>query len=731
MTVRKIAAALTAAVIFLSALMNTSAENSKALTDPNGSASGAAQASASCGLSLNQETGEFSVLCDNGFAWQSSPVFGGFDESASGAERTNQRSLLLISYLNAEGNVFETSSFTGSFNKGGMTVRKTQSGAVITFDFPDLGISVPLEIQCADTYFEAGIQTDEIKETGDNRLLTVTVLPYFGAGSVLEDGYLLIPDGSGAIISLGRSNAYNKIYEKPVYGENSVLYKNTDSTVEEQIYMPVFGVKRGGNAMLGIITEGDSLAAITARASTGYSTAAAKFTYRQVDTSHLMEGSSKEKVVSIVPKTATASDFSVRYLFLQGEKADYVGMAECFRSYLTEKYRLENKSSRGISLDLSFAATAETDQSFLGIPYTGLTAFTTLSDVENVFETLKKEAVETFNLSLSGAFPGGIYGKIPDKLKLDSKVGSIGLYERLNGEIESSGGKLFLLTNFQRVYHTGNGISKTYGTARDVSGAISRQYEYYPESFGKNEERVWYLSNAGALEKITESFVKSAKKYKVNLGLADMASELYGDYRLNAVHDRADLFEAQNAAFERLCETVGGIYFQNANIYALAWAYMISDIPVRSSQYDLFTADVPFYQAVIHGIADYSVSPLNLDGDSDKAFLKALEYGSAMRYDLICRNSDQIYKSSANGLFSSRTDVWLEKAIKTEKEISDFYRGNAGCTITAHTQTAQGVYRTDYSNGSASIVNYNDTAVEADGFTVAAESYLLLPGGGQ
>ena len=44
MTVRKIAAALTAAVIFLSALMNTSAENSKALTDPNGSASGAAQA---------------------------------------------------------------------------------------------------------------------------------------------------------------------------------------------------------------------------------------------------------------------------------------------------------------------------------------------------------------------------------------------------------------------------------------------------------------------------------------------------------------------------------------------------------------------------------------------------------------------------------------------------------------------------------------------------------------
>ncbi len=732
MTVRKIVAALTAAVLFSVAVFNMSAENNNSLIYEKGRADGGtAQASTCCALSLNKESGEFSVLYSDGFAWQSNPVFGGFDKLASGAERTNQRSLLLISYLNAEGNVFEASSFVGSVNKGGMTVNEKNTGAVFTFDFPDIGISVPLEINCAGTYFEASINSSEIKETGDNRLLTVTVLPYFGAGSVSEDGYLLIPDGSGAIISLESPDSYNKIYEKAVYGENSVLYKNTESTVEEQIYMPVFGIKRSDYAMLGIITKGDALAAITANASTGYCTAAPKFTYRQVDTSHLMEGSSREKVVSIVPKTPTDSDFSVRYMFLQGEKADYVGMAECYRGYLTEKYNLVNKSSQGISLDISFTATAETDKSFLGIPYKGLTAFTTLSDIENVFKTFNKEGIENVSLSLSGAFSGGTYGEIPNKLKLCSKVGAIELYEKLNGEMQNKMGRISLLTNFQRIYNMGNGISKTYGAAREVSGAISKQYEYYPENFGKNEERVWYLSNAAALEKITKSFAKSAKKYNVSLGLSDMASELYGDYRLNSVSDRAAMLEAQNAAFKRLYEAVGDIYFQNANIYALEWAYMISDVPTRSSQYDLFTEDVPFYQTVIHGIADYSVSPINLDGDSNKAFLKALEYGSAMRYDLICRNGDEINKSSANGLFSSNADVWLEKIIQVEKEVSDFYRRNAGCTITGHSQTEEGIYRTDYSNGSKSIVNYNSFAVEVYGFTVEAESYLLIPGGVQ
>lgn len=718
---RKIIACVTVIMLFLTASLSAVAENS----DIDSSNTSLALAS-ECKLTFDKENCEISVLSADGFAWQSSPVAGGTDALASGAERTNQRSMLLISYLDAEGNVSEVSSYVASFKKNGMSVEETKSGLELTYEFNDLGISIPLALKCVGNYFEASIKTSEIKETGDNKLLTVSILPYFGAGAVSEDGYVFIPDGSGALISLDKTKAYTKTYEKSVYGENALLYKKTESTVEEQIYLPVFGIKRGSNAMLGIITEGDAVSSITANALTGFYTAAAKFIYRQVDTSHLMEGSSKEKVVSIAPKTATLSDFSVRYMFLQGEKANYIGMAEIYRNYLAEKYELaKDKKAQGKSLDISFTATAETDESFLGIPYKGLTAFTTLSDVENIFDYLKNENINNYNTSLSGAFQGGTFGKVTTKVSLAGKVGKISEYEELKSKIEAEGGNLALLTNFQRAYKTGNGVSKNGGTARDVGGAIKQIYNYYPESFGENEERGWYLLNTSALKKVTEKFIKSAKKYDLTLGLTDMANEIYGDYHLNAIDDRAAVLDTQLAVFDRLHETVGDIYFQNANIYALKYADMISDIPTRSSQYDLFTEDVPFYQAVIHGLIDYSSSAINLSGDFDAALLKCLEYGSAIRYDLICRNTEEIFESSANDLISADKDVWLEKIIETEKEISDFYRSNAECSIAAHTKLADGVYRTDYSNGNSVVVNYNAVDFDINGSVVKANGYLF------
>lgn len=726
---RRIIAGIMATMIFSLASCGVATENDKEIYNDNNNISNTVGRSR-CDFLLDEKSGEFSVSSNDDFAWQSSPVLGGFDSSASGAERTNQRSLLLISYLDAEGNISEASSYIASFKKEGMLVNKTENGALITFDFTDIGITIPLELICKDNFFEASIKTKDIKETGDNKLLTVSLLPYFGAGAVSEDGYLLIPDGCGALVSFDLTDAYTKTYEKNVYGENSLLYKKSETTVEEQIYMPVFGVKRGDNAMLCVITKGDSISAINANLSTGYYTAFAKFVYRQEDTSHLMEGSSKEKVVSIASKSSTTSDFSVRYMFLQGDEANYIGMAECYRNYLIKNYGISSdKKSQGISLDISFTATAEIDKSFLGIPYKGLETFTTLSDVENVYEQFKKADITNYNFSLAGAFPGGSYGKVPNKVKITSQVGNLKSYEEINTKIRDQKGGLFLLTNFQRAYKTGNSVSKTYDTARDVSGAIKQVYEFYPDSYAKNEDRGWYLLNASALENIVGKFVKDVKKYDANIGLTEMANELYGDYRLNSNSDRADILKSQISAFESLYDAVGDIYFQKANIYALKYSHMISDIPTSSSQYDLFTVDVPFYQAVIHGVTDYSCSAVNLSGDTNYALLKAIEYGTALRYDLICRNNDEVYKSSANNLFSADKDVWLERIIDTEKNISEFYRSNANSTIVAHTKLIDGVYRTDYSNGNATIVNYNNNSVKIDDKLVEANSFLLLQKG--
>lgn len=483
------------------------------------------------GFDIDTSTGDFTINID-GFYWKSSPIFEGFDELAPGIEKSNQRSFILIEYLDVDGNIATANSYIDSVSNGGVKVNAKNNSAIITYYFSDIGIGIPIKLKYSKDILTVSVETSGIQERSENQLLTITLLPYFGAAKKGEDGYIFIPDGSGAIISLEENNAYNKFYEKEIYGENSVLYKDLDDTVEKQIYLPVFGIKQSKNAMVGIITAGDGVASIVSNVASSYYTVAPKFVYRQVDESHLQVGSTSEKILKVTSKVPTNSKFSVSYSFLKNETANYVGMANTYQKYLVDKYSLEN-NAKGTSLDLNFLATTEIQKSFLGIPYTGLETLTDLDDVQNIIDTLEKSKCNNVRISLKGALLNGLYGKMPNKIKLSSKVGSLKNYQKIENAFEKGGGKLYLLTDVVHVYKTGNGISSASGTARDVSGAISKQYNYYPENFAKNEERSWKLVNAKSLYKITLSLAKSIKKSDVNVGLVGSADELYGDYHIN------------------------------------------------------------------------------------------------------------------------------------------------------------------------------------------------------
>lgn len=673
------------------------------------------------GLYADDSAGMFTVNDTNGFHWQSSPVSGGFDEQAPGMEKTTQRSVMLIRYLDESGIINEVNSFIETQN-----IKESGDGYVAICKFDEAGIIVPLKLTYQNHTLTAFVDTSQIREASACRLLTVTVLPYFGAGGSEEEGYLLIPDGSGAIVEFGVNNAHTKSYEKPVYGENPVLYKNAEKTVEQQIYLPVFGIKRGENALLGIMTQGDAVSSIRANVSSSYFTAAATFNYRQADTSHLQEGSSKEKEVEIVPKAPTKSDFEVTYLFLQGAQSDYIGMANAYRDFL----KLEGKTASGVCLDLSFTATAQIAKSFLGIPYTGTEILTKLSDIGQVLDGLEASGCAGVNVSVNGALSGGRYGKLPKKAAVNGKVGKLKEYQSLKERLVEMGGGLYLTADFQRIYRSGNGVSFASGAARDVAGAISSQYRFYPESYGKNESRVWKLANAKSLGKITAAFAKSARKNGVSVGLLHNADELYGDYRLKDPYDRAAMLAEQLKAFEQLYQASGPLYAQGANGYILPQAGMLSGVPTRSSQYDMFTRDVPFYQAVLHGLADYSAEAVNVSGNEKDAILQCVEYGAAVRFDLICRGEKVLNRTSETWLFSSLASDHSEPLMDTGKRLWAFYRANAGSRMTAHTQLAQGVFRTEYENGNASIVNHSDMDYEASGTIVAAGDYALLTGGG-
>mgnify|MGYP000143417005 CR=1 FL=1 len=82
------------------------------------------------------------------------------------------------------------------------------------------------------------------------------LLNYFGAyNDTQEDDYLLVPDGSGAII---RTSIYDESFESlsfAVYGSDPSLCGSDEAT---PAIIPAFGIKHGGSAFVSLIQKGDA-----------------------------------------------------------------------------------------------------------------------------------------------------------------------------------------------------------------------------------------------------------------------------------------------------------------------------------------------------------------------------------------------------------------------------------------------------------------------------------------
>lgn len=117
------------------------------------------------------------------------------------------QSQLIITFVDAALNEMTVNSQEGCVQADTFEVRQIANGVRIVYDFAEAVTSfrIPVEITLADDYVQASIVYPEIEEYGTSRLTSVSLLPYFGAGESGEDGYALVPDGSGALIRFSDS----------------------------------------------------------------------------------------------------------------------------------------------------------------------------------------------------------------------------------------------------------------------------------------------------------------------------------------------------------------------------------------------------------------------------------------------------------------------------------------------------------------------------------------------
>ena len=76
---------------------------------------------------------------------------------------------------------------------------KTNSGALIQYDFPGAGIKIGIEVLLSEDGVRFRVPQESLEEYGEFSLVSMDFFPFFMSASDKRDGYFFYPDGSGEI----------------------------------------------------------------------------------------------------------------------------------------------------------------------------------------------------------------------------------------------------------------------------------------------------------------------------------------------------------------------------------------------------------------------------------------------------------------------------------------------------------------------------------------------------
>ena len=672
----------------------------------------------------------------SGYIWYSVPNDFQLDELTTGEKRMNVYSDIVVSYLTAseEGaakTVNTVASHTDCVRNGSVTFTALDNGIEFCYSFNSIDTDIYVSYMLKNGALEAVLELDKLRSGSDVKISAVNLLPSFGAGSWSDEGYIFVPDGSGALINFNNQVDTIDGYRGVVYGEELAQEVKTKESETQPVLMPVFGIKKENHALLGIVTSGEAMTTIVAdngNPTMGYNIVSAEANLRSVGKITLYENDwANKSEVSRLSSTPVGLDkYTVRYIMLEDNDAGYVGMAKAYREYLTDEKGLERKNSKP-ALYLNVYGAADFQKTFLGIPYTSVEALTTFEQTLELLEELERSGVDSISLRLTGWTNSGILNrKLPSDLKPLNKLGGKSGLERLTEYCEDRDYGISLDIDFQRYRKSGNGYLKSRDSAKTVFGETAPQYEYLKSVYTANTKfEPYFLLKPSKLYELSDNLINDIPEGISSLSLSVLGSAVYSDLKEDGTF-RGDVLDIYEEILENCKSREIGIAFSTACAYAFPYAEYITDTPLFSSGYSVFDRDVPFYQIVLHGCIDMTAETLPYSLDERKIILKAAELGLNISYHGIYSDASVLSGTRYDGLYSTTFSLWKDRAASCYKELRPLLKKISGSLITGHGITASGLTETIFDNGVRVYVNYGDTAVTENGVTVEPLGFTVV-----
>ncbi len=684
-------------------------------------------------LGVNMISGEFMVRDKfTGYIWWSNPPERNMDKRAMGVNKMELHSQLVLRYYNTQrNNEFKINSHVGSVNRKETHVTKIKDGFRVSYRFPKEGFLVPLEVTLEDAFIKVAIPVSEIEEPDTLFITSLDLIPFFGAGDQEEEGYLFVPDGSGALISFNNGKQKADPFKGSIYGFDNTFQPTRSPVTREDVFIPVFGIKKQDHALIAIADQGASLGTINASISgqnNSYNNAYFEFklrstaTYMNLNHLFLLYEKSKPKVDRI----------EVKYYFLSGEKANYVGMAEKYREFLVKEKGMKAKSVDGIPFYLDLYGAVRLRKSICGIPMYVNEELTTFKEIETLVTTMQSIGIDDIVINLRDWTPEKLKKRVPISVTPLNKLGGRKAFEDLKLTLKEKGVQFYPEFNFIDFNSSGNGFNLMKDSSINLNQLPALQFEYKRSSFLKDlnmGKEKWRLLKPGSTETAVKKYISTYDEKNISgIMLGAIPNKVYSDFSKEP-SGRENTLEKWEPLLALLEQTTGGLMANRPNAYAFPYLDHIVALPVGASDFEIVDQTIPFIQVVIHGLIPYSNSPINLASNPEDYFLKAVESGSFLNYSWIYREPSILKETPLNHLYSCGYDVWLDSAAWQYTRIKELYELIKTETITNHSQIAPEVYETEYANGYCVVVNYNKKPVKVDDQMLAAKGFIFFKKG--
>ena len=534
------------------------------------------------------------------------------------------------------------------------------------------------------------------------RLDSIDILPYMGAGSNTNQGEIFYPDGSGTLFDFEQIKDLGKMQlTGKVYGQD-YAYHTISGSRQEVVRYPVFGinetvVEKGvakDKGFLAIVEEGDALMELSAEFDASihpYNNVRMIVYPRPKDTYNLdSSGTTSQSTWTVVSDRKYTGNYKIRYIMLTdddlaAEKGiedyyapNYMGMANAYRDYLEANGLISRLTDDDVQDDIpiyikTFGA-IETTKRVLSIPVNTMVPLTSFEHIQTMHKELSAEGVDNINFILTGYNKGGITAPTyPNKIDWEKSVGGKEGFEELMAYAKEEGVGIF--PDFDYAFYANNNltdgvnlkkhavktIDNRYTSKRVYSATKQSQMSYYELAISPAYFEVFY-------EALTEDYMEYDP---MGISVSTIGSYLNSDFDEEDPYNREDGKANTVKAFKYFDENYDKVMTSGGNAYTWSYVDYITDIALDSSRYTQSSAAIPFLGIVLHGYVQFAGTPINMEGNTDYALLKAIESGASISLVLSYQNTNLLKEDEIlSQNYSVRYDIWFNDVVEMYNELN-------------------------------------------------------------